>query len=159
MSSVRIADIIAHAVSIETNGELFYTEQALRFADKDDVKSLFERLAEEEKGHKTYFASLLNAVLPRDIDSNDDSFMDSFVKRMIFDGERFRTEMRLVSTVGEALDFAIRRELDSVLYYYELMRMIDVSHHDVIEQIAHEERRHVTILTEIKEKYNKKEGV
>lgn len=159
MSSLRIADIITQAVAIETNGELFYSEQALKFADKEDIRSLFERLALEEKGHKAYFSSLLHSVAESGVPDDNMAFMESFVKRMIFDSDRFRSEMRLIATVHEALDFAIRRELDSVLYYYELKRIVDATHHDTVEKIAQEERRHVTILTEIKEKYNKKEGV
>ncbi len=159
MSTAGIADIIRQAVAIETNGELFYKEQAEKFASNIELKTLFERLAHEEEGHRSYFLSLIQSLSEKTFVHDEDTFMDSFIKRMIFDTGRFRMEMDLISSVGDALDFAIRRELDSVLYYYELKRLVDSSHYDAIDTIAQEERRHVSILTSLKEKIIKKEDV
>ncbi len=159
MSSLRIADIIKQALTVETNGEVFYKTCAEKFSANVPVKVLFNELADEEIVHRNYFASLLQASstvsLHEDIESG--IFMDSFVKRMIFDSERFRTELKFISTVKEALDFAIRRELDSVLYYYELKRLTDPEQAEHIDKIADEERRHVVRLTALQETLQDKE--
>jgi len=52
-----------------------------------------------------------------------------------------------------ALDFAIGRELDSVLYYSEMKKYVTASAQDLLEQVIEEERKHVVILTNIKKTF------
>ncbi|MDI6726248.1 MAG: hypothetical protein QMD32_04735, partial [Smithellaceae bacterium] len=54
-----------------------------------------------------------------------------------------------------AVDFAIRRELDSILYYHEIRKFLPLSEYDQIEKIIEEERRHFHKLSELKKSYNK----
>ncbi|NTV54078.1 MAG: hypothetical protein HGA73_01335, partial [Syntrophaceae bacterium] len=55
-----------------------------------------------------------------------------------------------IKDVIAALDFAIGRELDSVLYYSEMKKYVTPSAQDLLEQVIEEERKHVVILTNIK---------
>ena len=51
------------------------------------------------------------------------------------------------------MDFAIKRELDSILYYHEIKRLVPVAQHAAIEQIIEEERKHFSALTEMKKRF------
>ena len=49
-----------------------------------------------------------------------------------------------------ALDFAIQRELDSILYYHEIKKLVPPAQHEILENIIEEERKHFLSLTEMK---------
>jgi len=59
-------------------------------------------------------------------------------------------ELAGINDVLAALDFAIQRELDSVLYYSEMKKYVTATAQDLLEQVIEEERKHVVILTNIK---------
>jgi len=62
-------------------------------------------------------------------------------------------ELGGISDVLAALDFAIQRELDSVLYYSEMKKYVTASAQDLLEQVIEEERKHVVILTNIRKTF------
>jgi hypothetical protein len=62
-------------------------------------------------------------------------------------------ELGGINDVIAALDFAIQRELDSVLYYSEMKKYVTASAQDLLEQVIEEERKHVVILTNIKKTF------
>jgi len=49
-----------------------------------------------------------------------------------------------------AVDFAIRRELDSILYYLEIRNIVPEAQRPAIDRIVEQERRHFTQLTDLK---------
>ena len=58
----------------------------------------------------------------------------------------------IAATRFRADDFAIRRELDSILYYHEIKKLVPAAQHGTIEQIIDEERKHYSILSAMKKK-------
>jgi rubrerythrin len=63
------------------------------------------------------------------------------------------SELSRVKDTLSAINFAIRRELDSILYYHEIKRFISRSQHDSIDKIIDEERKHFETLSEIRKNY------
>ena len=58
---------------------------------------------------------------------------------------------RITDTLS-AIDFAIRRELDSILYYHEIKEFIAKDQHESIDKIINEEREHFKMLSEMKKR-------
>jgi len=73
---------------------------------------------------------------------------------LIFKKEVMDAEMARITDTLSAIDFAIRRELDSILYYHEIKGFIAKDQHDSIDKIINEERKHFKTLSEIKKKYS-----
>ena len=55
------SEIFQFAIRIEENGEKFY-RQAVRIAEDDDAKEIFDYLADEEIKHKRIFEDLLSKM-------------------------------------------------------------------------------------------------
>jgi rubrerythrin len=59
-------------------------------------------------------------------------------------------QLSKIKDTSAALDFAIQRELDSILYYHEIKKLVPAAQHDAIEKIIEEERKHFLSLTAMK---------
>lgn len=150
MTIFTAGDVIQFAIRIEENGEKFYRD-AERTAKDEATKQLFKRLANEETAH--------GAIFQRMFEQPD----VPFAEREDYDGE-YMSELRGYvdgSAVFEAgttargdtrsvLDCAIRRELNSVLYYEGLKEFVPREDVKVLDDIIAEERRHFAQLSEMK---------
>ena len=63
MAFLTAAEALKWALEIEKNGEAFYNEVAAKSADSG-VKTLFEDLAAQERGHYRTFQQMLERVKP-----------------------------------------------------------------------------------------------
>lgn len=144
-------DVLQFAIRVEENGEAFYRETASMVSDRD-VKELFTQLAGEEVNHKKTFESMLGQLAnyqpPETYDGEYLSYLKSYIDgKAIFKDHPKIPEMAKVRDREAALDFAIQRETDSILYYEEVKKFAGEKHASVIDRIIAEERRHfVTLL-------------
>ena len=152
MSSYQGSDIFQFAIRMEENGEKFYN-YAASIAKDPKVYGIFTKLASEEIKHRKLFADMfsrIDTIMPKE--SYPGEYM-TYLQSSI-DGKVFSTtatkELAEIKDVIAALDFAIGRELDSVLYYSEMKKYVTSSAQSLLEQVIEEERRHVVILSEIK---------
>jgi len=152
MSSYQGSDIFQFAIRMEENGEKFYN-YAASIAKDPKVYGIFTKLASEEIKHRKLFADMfskIDTIMPKE--SYPGEYM-TYLQSSI-DGKVFSTtatkELAEIKDVIAALDFAIGRELDSVLYYSEMKKYVTASAQDLLEQVIEEERKHVVILTNIK---------
>ena len=152
MSSYLGSDIFQFAIRMEENGEKFYN-YAASIAKDPKVYGIFTKLASEEIKHRKLFADMfskIDTIMPKE--SYPGEYM-TYLQSSI-DGKVFSTtatkELAEIKDVIAALDFAIGRELDSVLYYSEMKKYVTSSAQSLLEQVIEEERRHVVILSEIK---------
>jgi rubrerythrin len=150
---MKIQDVVNFAIRIEENGERFYREAAEIVANQA-VKELFQRLAQEEIGHKKTFEKLLSSLddyrPPETYEGEYFAYLKDFIdgKAVFKDHPGIGDLAKASSTVG-ALDFAIQRELDSMLYYQELKRFV-TRQSDTIDLIIEEERKHFAILSKLR---------
>ncbi len=153
-------DIVQFAVRIEENGANFY-RFAVQLTKDDDVKKIFERLAEEEVKHGKTFSKIFAAMEktpppPELFEGEYGAYLRSYVDNaIIFKKEALDQELALVKNTVGALDFAIRRELDSITYYHEIKALLGSGNADAVDRIIAEERKHYCILTDLKEKFSK----
>ena len=159
MSSFEASDIFEIAIRIEENGSSFY-RYAVQIAKDEEAKKLFNYLADEEDKHKTIFKEMLSKVEkhkpPENYPGEYGAYLRDYVdSNIVFTREAMDSELSKVKDTLSAINFAIRSELDSILYYHEIKRFISESQHDSIDKIIDEERKHFETLSEIRKKYKK----
>ena len=155
-STFEASDIFEIAMRIEENGANFY-RFAVQIARDEEAKKLFERLAEEEEKHKSTFRTMLAGVERQDPPENYPGEYGAYLRsyadnNIIFTKDVMDRELAGIKDTASALDFAIRRELDSILYYQEIKAFVPKSNHESIENIINEERKHFKVLSEQKKK-------
>ena len=149
MGIFNIHDVLEFAIRIEEDGEAFY-----RKAMKDSngaARSLFERLADEEISHQEIFRQIRSTL--GDYKPNE-TFEGEYIQylhdyidgKVVFRGHPPDS----TGTVASVFDFAIQREMDSILYYREIKPFVPEKHHNVIDRIIDEERKHFRLLSEMR---------
>jgi len=159
MSVYRGSDIMEFAIRIEENGANFY-RYAVQLAKDEDTKKIFANLAEAEIHHQRTFEKIFAGMEknnpPETYDGEYVAYMHNYVdNNIIFNKAAIENEVTKIKDVLSAIDFAIRRELDSILFYHEIKRLVPTSEHGEIEQIIAEERKHFQGLTNLRTRYVK----
>ena len=154
MGVFTASDIVEVAIRIEENGVNFY-KFAEQIAKQEEAKKLFAGLAQAEVAHKKtfekLFASMEKSNPPESYEGEFGAYLRSYVdNNLIFTKEIMDQQLAKVTDTVSALDFAIQRELDSILYYHEIKKLVPTAQHDAIDQIIAEERRHFSNLTDMK---------
>lgn len=152
MSLFNAADLVQFAIRMEENGEAFYRESE-RLATKADAKQLFKRLADEEVAHHKTFKKMLSQLGETPTGETHEgeylNYLRSYIdSKPIFKGDPSKggNEMRA------ALDAAIQRELDAVLYYQELREHVSDQDGKILDDIIDEERNHFAELSQTRKR-------
>ena len=149
-------EVLDMAVRIEENGMRFYAD-ASRAAKSQQLKDLFHALSEEEGTHIKMFLELRKVLVGDDPSAGFDPYLEEaqqYLKSMA-DTEVFtnpeagKEAARSLKDEKEAISMAIGMEKDSLLFYYELERMIRASDRKVIESLIEQEKEHVRKLTNL----------
>ena len=154
MGVFAASDIVEVAIRIEENGIDFY-KYAEQISRKEEAKKLFAQLAQAEVAHKKTFEKIFakmekNSPL-ESYEGEYSAYLRSYVdNNIIFTKEAMDKQFAKVKDTIAALDFAIQRELDSILYYHEIKKLVPPAQHEILEQIIEEERKHFLSLTEMK---------
>lgn len=148
MSLLDIKQLVGFAIRIEENGEAFYRKWAEKTGDAE-VKQLFVRLANEELGHRRIFQELESTLDEPQVDVESvesydmySGYLKTYADNVLFSEGYQAAGMEKVNGIGAAFDFAIQRELDSLLFYLELKSFVSGENERVLEKIVNEERRH-----------------
>lgn len=155
MSVFAASDIVQFAIRIEENGMNFY-RYAVQLVKDEEAKNLFSRLADDEAGHKRFFEKLFAGMEketppPEGYAGEYDAYLREYVdNNIIFTAEVMEKELRGIKDRNSAIDFALRREMDSIFYYSEVKRFVPSARHGDIDKVIDEERRHVAILSAAK---------
>ncbi|PKN51279.1 MAG: hypothetical protein CVU55_12665 [Deltaproteobacteria bacterium HGW-Deltaproteobacteria-13] len=154
MGVFAASDIVEVAIRIEENGINFY-KFAEQIAKKEDEKNLFAQLAQAEAAHKKTFEKLFAGMEKNSptesYEGEYGAYLRSYVdNNLIFTKEVMDKELSKVKDTVDALNFAIQRELDSILYYHEIKKLVPAAQHEEIEKIIEEERKHFLSLTAMK---------
>lgn len=151
-------EIVEMAIRIEENGEKYYADAA-RATKVPRLKELFGVLAEEEKRHIgvfTCFRDLFTEDAPAEGFDPYITEASMYLKAMA-DTEVFTEPdegAKLAEEVFDertALDVAIQMEKDSILFYYEIQKMVRDKDREVLDALIEQEKDHLMKLTEHKE--------
>jgi len=144
------AEIFQFAIRIEENGEMFYNTVADQLNEKE-VKELFKALAGEEVKHRKTYENLLSTVEnydpPEVYPGEYYDYLRAYADNHIFPAEKMKKEIKGINTAEAALNFAMAREIESILYYQELKNNVPQSERSKIDTIIEEERRHYVKLS------------
>lgn len=151
MGVFTAGDIVEVAIRIEENGVNFY-KFAEQIAKQENAKKLFAELAEAEVNHKKTFEKIFAGMEknnpPESYEGEYGAYLRSYVdNNLIFTKEIMDKQLAQIKDTAAALSFAIQRELDSILYYHEIKKLVSASQHGIIDQIIEEERKHFLSLT------------
>ena len=115
-----INEVVTFAIEREQESYDLYKELAEK-VDKQELKTIFQTLMEEEKKHKVFYSELLSTVnakhTPGALESEE---YDTYMRALIESRRTVKQPKADLSQLGEVLDFAIAREKDAVLFYVGL---------------------------------------
>jgi len=156
MAVFEAGDIVEAAIRIEENGANFY-RFAMQIAGREETKALFRQLADEEVKHQKTFSELLagmdRTLPPEGYDGEYAAYLHGYVDNgLVFKADLLATELAAIKDEASAIEFAIRRELDSLLYYREIRELLPADRREAIERIILEERKHFVKLSEMKKR-------
>ncbi len=147
------SEIFQFAIRIEENGENFYRMVAEKTSEKE-MKELFLFLADEEVRHKKTFEGLLKKITdykpPESYPGEYFQYLRSYADKIVFPPEVER-ELDTDKGIISALDFSIRRELDSIMYYLEMKEVVPGTQKSLVDKIIDEERRHFIKLSKVRD--------
>jgi rubrerythrin len=151
---INAHDVVNFAIRIEENGEQFYREAAQIVPNKA-VRDLFERLANEEIAHRKTFEKLLSGMgdyePPETYEGEYLAYLKDFIDgKAVFKDHPKIPELAKAGSVEGALDFAIQREMESILYYQEIRMFMGTGHTEAIDLIIDEERMHFALLSRLR---------
>ncbi len=139
------------AAQIERKGERFY-RVAQKLSDSQEMTNLLELLRRQEEAHAARFESMLDELLAKKGDFEDEAFseesaafLSALASEVVFPGGVMASMMnRKIDTIPDLLLYAISTEKDSILFYMELVQNTKVPENiPVFQQIIQEEKRHL----------------
>lgn len=148
-------EIIKMAVQTEETGYEFY-RLAQDNAKSQELKDLFEYLADAELRHKETYLSLKDAIseTPQGVPIDWDE-LGLYIKAMtdssfFVGGEKNVNLAAKTKDEKEAVDFAMGFEKDTLLFFYQILDIVKSADRPVVEKIVQEEKDHIKKLAEIK---------
>ncbi len=153
MINFKASEIFQFAIRIEENGERFYRNMAQKI-ENTNMEKVFTFLANEEVKHKKTFENMVSKIEKYEPSESYPgeyfAYLRAYADNIIFSQRKLEEEMSKINDVISAVDFAIQRELDSILYFLEMKNFIPESQRNLIDGIIEEERRHFVKLSELK---------
>jgi len=153
MKIFNASEIMKFAIKIEEKGETFY-KFAVGISQNEEVKKLFSFLADEEAKHKASFEQMQSQMEgyqpPEKFSGEYEGYMNSYLENIIFPKENWEDNLRDIKDEKKAINFGIRIELDSILYYHEIKPFVPKQQLGAIDEIIEEERKHFLKLLDIK---------
>jgi rubrerythrin len=153
MNAFKAGEIIQVALRIEENGEKLY-RHARGLAEDPKLKDLFGFLAGEEAKHKKTFAEMASGLEayepPESYPGEYLAYLRAYADNLVFPADQMEEELEDMYDVDEAVEFALQREVESILYYIEARGLVPKAQADALDEIVAEERRHYLKLVEVK---------
>ncbi len=142
------------AINLERGGLRFYTE-VYRTTKDEKTRTVFLRLAEDEKAHLELFKKLDEESpsgpvgRPKEIDDEVVAYLNSLVDTGVFKRAKERLEAMKDLKDIDALETGVQAEKDSILFYQEAYKnSVTPSGKKVFKRLIGEEKKHLIILTE-----------
>lgn len=152
MKTYSAGEVVEMAVQTERLGKQFYTEMADRFRDDRGLKKLFEDLATKEERHQRIFEELKDSVGDGEPEGwvEAQPYFRAMVESEFFIGKgKSLPAMDFILSVGDAVDFAIGFEKETLLYFVGMRDMVKDS--APVDRIIDEEKSHIAWLNRFKE--------
>jgi len=149
------SEIVELGIQIEKNGRDFYNA-LVKQTKNQEAKRTFKYLAEEEKKHIEVFSKILDSVHkyepPESYPGEYFAYMNALARDYIFT-QKDKGEQIAKKTKNdrEAIDWGIRFEKDSILFYQGMKKVIPEYDHRVVDELIAQEQSHLQQLSDLKE--------
>lgn len=154
-------EVLDMALRIEENGLRYYTDAGTASKSKD-LKELFLALASEEGQHIKVFTDFKKLLTDEPEASFDDEaeeasqYLKAIADTEVFTNPHKGSDLaKKVKNEKDAVSLAIDMEKDSLLFYYELQKMIREKDKKIVENLIEQEKSHVRKLTELQGRLGK----
>jgi rubrerythrin len=158
MAIFDMDEVFRFAVRIEENGEKFYRHAAV-ITEDETARYMFNHLADEEIRHKNVFTDMASKMKveckdrPESYPGEYIEYLHNYLDNNIVFNKKAESEFASIQDTMDAINFAIDRETDSILYYSEIKQLVPKSGHALVDEIIAEERKHFLRLAEFKKDY------
>ena len=154
MNIFTAGEINEFAIRIHDNGVHFY-KYAIQLVKNQEAKDLFSELAEEERKHKEslerIFAGMEKHIPPETYSGEYARYLRNYIdNNIVFTKGAIDAELAAVKDACSAIEFAARRELDSICYYESVKHIVPQPQHAAIDKLISEERGHFVRLTNLR---------
>lgn len=148
-----IHELLTFAVKIEEEGMAFYKDMAAK-TKNEEAKDLYSGLVQEEADHRKTFQEMLDGA-SKEVGSGTysdeyNSYMRALVESTVF--KKDDKQKASISNDSDALEFAIEKEKDSILFYLGMKEYVPEKDRGSVDKVVEEERSHIIKLLNIKEK-------
>jgi len=157
LSSLDLLDL---AIQIEKNGRDYY-DQAAKFVKAQKVKQVFEYISNDEQLHIAVFEEIISKLEgssepdPKN-PSEYANYILALVEENVFTKPKQGSEMsRKIRNDKHALELALGFEKDSILFYYEIKKMINDTFHKEIDKLITQEQDHFKRISDVLKGFNK----
>jgi rubrerythrin len=154
MERFSISEVIEQAVQTEKLGYQFYSSMAKKFEKEEAFKKLFETLAQKELRHEKAFSELKEITGNEEPEGWEDvsQYLRAIVESEFFLGKnKSLPSLEHVKSIGDAVNFAMGFEKETLLYFYEIRNVIKEK--DIVDEIINEEKSHIMWLSKFKGSY------
>jgi rubrerythrin len=158
MEKFSISEVIEQAVQTERLGYQFYSSMAKKFEKEEAFKKLFETLAQKELRHEKTFSELKEITGDEEPEGWDEAsqYLRAIVESEFFLGKnKSLPSLEHVKSIGDAVNFAMGFEKETLLYFYEIRNVIKEK--DIVDEIINEEKSHIMWLSRFRGSYVKKQ--
>lgn len=155
MNAFTASEIIAFAARIHANGAHFY-KYAIQLVKNEEAKDLFFELADEELKHKEHLDKIFAGMekdIPNDTYQGEyaEYLRDYIDSNVVFTKAAIDRDLAAVKDACSAIDFAARRELDSIEYYETIKSIVPSSRRKAIDTLIEDEKKHYAQLTNLRQ--------
>lgn len=154
----NLKQLLNFAISRERESEALYHALAEKATDSS-LSALFKELATQEAKHEKFYTLLMEKHLSGDVDPNGQENEYTVYMRNIMEehAASFDVTSEHIYSIPQALDYAIAREKNAILFYSGLKNYVPANAVSILNTIIEEELKHAAILMNVKlERYTSK---
>jgi rubrerythrin len=150
-----LTELLGLAIETERSGRQFYEASAVA---NHPLAELFTILAGEEAKHERTFQALFEKVkaapsdLPYDWDETKQYLKAITDSKFFLTPDRALALARSARTEVDALEAALQFERETLLFYFEIERLVAAGHHSIVTELINQERIHIRRLSEMRAK-------
>jgi multimeric flavodoxin WrbA len=147
-------EIVEMGIEIEKNGRDFYNA-VTALSNTPAIKEVFKYLAGEEEKHIKVFENILSEIKKYEPSEAYPGEYFAYLKALseehVFTKKRKGLDIaKKVKNDKEAIELGIGFEKDSILFYYEMKKVVLEGEHKAIGALIEQEQEHLRKLSELK---------
>ncbi len=152
-----IREVIEMAIATERSGQAFY-QSASKLARENNLKELFQYLADQEEKHLKTFQDFYNTLKEKaEVTPYNWKEAKLYLEALV-DSKFFSSPEKVINLAKEAKDeleviyAAIDFEKDTLLFFYQILEMIKSQKQELVKKIIEQEKKHIQRLSTMKSK-------